>query len=435
MAEKAEKSKGVRKLSGLMEKRSFVFVFSLLIAMVAWILVSMNQTNEVEKVFPNVKVQINVEGSLPANNNLKIFGGEDYYTDVTVKGKSYLVNDASFTEHLSVIASLSAVNAAGTYSLPLTASIVGYSENDVSVVQMSKSSVSAYFDEESERAFDLTEEIIQGEGFSLPEGYKLENARLSADSVTLTGPALTIGRITAVKAVATLDKAVTDTQTLQAEIVPVGGADAGNLEYVTVKDEEPVFITVPVTYTSEFKPTVSFTNMPKDLREGGAKADLFRYTVRPEKVRVSVPANERELIEADELNVGTVDFSQINNTVNEIPVSVEESAYAFEDGVTGFTVSVDMSGMDKRWLEIPVSTEGVKLPENAELLTKTVQSVQIVGPAESVGGIDAGEAYAVPLLDGVELQSGVNTVPAKIVLRTLTDSWARGSYSVEIRVN
>ena len=93
-----------------------------------------------------------------------------------------------------------------------------------------------------------------------------------------------------------------------------------------------------------------------------------------------------------------------------------------------------MSSMHKRWLEVAVSTEGVKLPEGAALLTNSIQSVQVIGPAASVDPIDATEAYAVPQLDGVELKKGVNTVPAKVILRTLTDSWVRGEYTVQIRV-
>ena len=435
MAEKNEKGKAGKRFAELMENRTFVFVLSLLIALVAWILVSMSQTNEIEKTFTGVKVLVNVEGSLPANNNLKIFGDEEFFADVTVKGKSYLVNDSSFQDKLSVTAALSAVNAAGTYSLPLTATIEGYSVNDASVVRMSKTSVSVYFDEESERTFDLTEELVQGEQFVLPEGYNLENARLSADSVTLVGPALEMSKIASVKAVVKLDKEITGTESFQAEIVPVGNTENTSFRYVTVKDETPVYITVPVSFTSEYTPVVTFTGMPKDLREGGSAAESFSYTVSPDRVRVSVPTGDQELIDAQELTVGSIDFSQLNNTLNEIELSVADSQYAFADGVTSFRVTVDLSGMEKRWLEIPVSAENLKLPAGAVLVSSTVQSVQIVGPAASVGGIDSGEAYAVPQLDGVELKPGVNTVPVKVVLRTLTDSWVRGAYTVEIRVD
>lgn len=424
--ENTNKNKKIR----LSERRSFMFALSVVIAIIAWMLVSMNQTNEVEKDFPNVKVQLNVEGSLPANNNLSMFGSEEIYVDVSVRGKSYLVNDSGFADHLSVTASLNSVTAAGTYSLPISATINGYTENDVSITKLSKSSISVYFDEKTEKSFSLTEEIVEGENYKLPEGYQAENARLSAESVTLIGPALQMNRITAVKAVATIDKELTATENFKADIIPVAGAEGVNFEYVTVKDEEPIFITVPVTFSSEFKPVINFTNMPKIYRDTGVP-----YTISPESVKVAVPAEDEDLMKAEELTVGTIDFSQINNINNSIEVSVADSQYTFSEGVTKFTVNIDMSGMEKRWMEVPVSESEAKLPEGAKLVSTSVLSVQIVGPGESVLGIDSSEAYAVPVLDGVELKSGLNTVPAKIVLRTLTDSWVRGEYTVDIQVD
>ena len=93
-----------------------------------------------------------------------------------------------------------------------------------------------------------------------------------------------------------------------------------------------------------------------------------------------------------------------------------------------------MSAMAKRWMEIPVEAGDAKLPDGAEITTKTVQSVQIIGPEASVMNINSSSAYAVPVLDGIELHKGENTVPAKVILRSLTDSWVRGDYTVVITV-
>ena len=49
--------------------------------------------------------------------------------------------------------------------------------------------------------------------------------------------------------------------------------------------------------------------------------------------------------------------------------------------------------------------------------------------------VEDSEGYAVPVVDGVNWKPGVNTVPVKIVLRTLTNSWVKGEYTVDIRVD
>ena len=415
-------------LSHLFDNNWFVLAFSLVIAVILWCGVSMFQTSEVEKEFTNVKVQLNYEGSLPDNNNMRIFGESDIYVDVTVKGTSYLVNGDHFVESINAAVSFSSVTAPGTYSLPISVSV---SNPDVEIVKYSKSSVSLYIDEYAEKAFTLTDEIREGANYSLPEGYTRENPRLSLNSVTLQGPALEVNKISEVKAVVEVNKELTSTEVFPAELVYVGTSENTKFDNVTMKNAEPVHVTIPISYTAQYKPVVTFSNMPKDYRESG-----ISYTVYPASVSMTVAAGENNsAADSDEISIGTIDFSEINNERNYFRFDASELDYTFNDGTKQFTVTIDMSSMSKRWLEVDVSTEGVTLPSNAKLLSSTVESVQVVGPSGSVDWMENSDAYAVPQLDGVELKSGVNEVPAKIVLRTLTDSWVRGEYTVLIQVD
>lgn len=414
-------------LSRMFDNNWFVLCFSLLIAMILWCGVSMFQTTEVEKSFPNIKVHLNYEGSLPANNNLQIFGDEEYYIDVTVKGKSYLVNDDDFAEKISATVSFASVSSAGTYALPVSVTV---QDGAAEVVRYSKSTISVYVDELAEKEFSLTDEIVELSGYSLPEGYARENPRLSTDTVLVKGPALEISRVTAVKAVVELDKEMTSTETFTANVVIAGTSENTNLANVALADDSPVYVTIPVTFTAEYKTAVTFTNIPKAYRSEGVA-----YKITPETVSMTMVTGESQQPDGEALVIGTIDFSDLNNTVNTFTFSAEDTPYTFNDGVNSFTVTVDESQMHKRWLEISVATEDVKLPEGAEVITDTISSVQVIGPAQSVDAIGNSEAYAVPVLDGVELEKGVNTVPVKVILRTLTDSWVRGEYTVEIRVD
>lgn len=428
MAKSNENTAVKRKfLSRLFDNNWFVLCFSLLIAVVLWCGVSMFQTSETEKSFPNIKVQLNYEGSLPANNNLQIFGDDEYYIDVTVKGKSYVVNDSSFADKISASVSFTSVTSAGTYTLPVSVSVA---DGEAEVVNYSKSTISVYVDELQEKEFPVTDEIVELDSFSLPEGYDRENPRLSTDSVVLKGPALEISRVAAVKAVVELEGEMTTTETFTATIVFTGVSETTNLSNVTLADEEPVYVTIPITYTSDYTTAVNFTNIPKAYRDKG-----ISYKISPEVVSMTMVTGESQIPDEEALVVGSIDFSEINNTENTFTISAADSPYTFNNGVTEFTVSVDYSDLHKRWLEISVDTEGVKLPKGATLESDTIASVQLIGPAESVDDIGNTEAYAVPVLDGITLEKGINTVPVKVILRTLTDSWIRGEYTVEIRLD
>lgn len=414
--------------SSLMSDNKFVFVISLIIAVICWTLVSMSQTTEIEKTFKDVPVNINVDESIAKNNGLEIFGNQTFAVDVTVKGFSYVLNDPAFTnDNISVTASCSSVTAAGTYDLPLNGSVSGVS-GDVEVVKLSANTVKVSFDERVSKTFALTEEIKELDGYSLKAGFIRENPRLSVDSLTLSGPSKEIAKITALKAVVELNKELNVTTNLEAEIVVESANGTLDLANFTLEITDPVYITIPVSQVGTYETAVDFIGMPQAYRNDGVE-----YKVYPSQVDLSIQTGVGETIldESNKLLIGTIDFNKINNVVNRITIQNKDIA----SDVKQFTVTIDMSSMAKRWLEIPVDVSSVTLPEGVTVLSESVESVQIVGPSSSVMEIDQSAAYAVPVLDGIELTSGKHTVPAKIILRTLTDSWIHGtSYTVEIEV-
>lgn len=414
--------------SSLMSDNKFVFVISLVIAVICWTLVSMSQTTEIERTFKDVHVNINVDESIAKNNGLEMFGNQIFSVDVTVNGFSYVLNDPAFTnENINVTASCSSVTAAGTYDLPLSATVSGIS-GDAEVVKLSSSTIKVSFDERVSKTFALTEEIKELDGYSLKEGFIRENPRLSVDSLTLSGPAKEMGKITALKAAAELNKELTVTTNLEAEIIAESANGTVDLTNFTFEITDPVYITIPVSQVGTYETAVDFIGMPQAYRTDG-----IEYNVYPSQVDLSVQTGVGETVldESNKLLIGTIDFNKINNVVNRITVVNKDIA----SDVKHFTVTIDMSSMSKRWLEIPVDVSSVNLPEGVKVLSESVESVQIVGPASSVMEIDHTAAYAVPVLDGIELTSGKHTVPAKIILRTLTDSWIHGSsYTVEIEV-
>lgn len=413
--------------SSVMADNRLVFAFSLIIAIVFWCLVSMSQTTEIERVFQNVSVNIPMDGSVAKNSGLEIFGEQDYFVDVTVKGLSYVVNDSSFTnENINVTASCSSVTAAGTYDLSLNASIVGFS-GDVEVVDISLKTIRVSFDERVSKSFALTEQIKELDSYSLGSGLIRENPILSVEKIDISGPAKEIAKITSVKAYVELDKELTATERFEAEIIAESSSGVVDLSNCKIELTEPVYVTIPINKVGKYETAVDFIGMPQSYREEG-----IAYSVYPSEIDVSVMtgANDTQLNESNEILIGTIDFSQINNTKNRIVINNEN----LSSEVKNFTVTIDMSSMAKRWLEIPVDISSVAVPEGITVLSATVESVQIVGPSSSVMNIDKTAAYAVPVFDAAQYSSGKHSIPAKIVLRTLTDSWVYGTYTVEIEV-
>lgn len=423
---KENSSKKKITFSSLMANNKVVFVFSLVVAVVFWCVISLSQTTEIEKDFNNIKITI--DDSMPRNNNLEIFGDNEFFVDVTLKGFSYLMNEPNFaSEKIIVTASCSAVSTAGTFDLPLTCSVKGLSD-EIEVTDISSQTIKVTFDERQTKSFAITEQIEEKEGFSVAEGLVKENPRLSVSKINVSGPAREISKITAVKAYLELNEEIKSTVTAEAEIIFEASSGVLDSSYFTIENSEPVYITIPLTQVGTYKTAVDFIGIPQAYRGEG-----IDYSIYPSEIDVSVltGVGETHINDSNEILVGTIDFSQINNKVNEIVLTNENLTAESVD----FDVTIDMSHMEKRWLELPVDLSTVELPEGVEVISTSVLSVQIVGPAASVMNLDKTAGYAVPVFDGTEFESGTHTIPAKIVLRTLTDSWVYGEYTVEIKVD
>lgn len=421
----ANSSKKSISFSSLMSNNKIVFAFSLIVAVVFWCVISMSQTTEVEKEFRNIKVTI--DDGMPKNNDLEIFGDKEYFVDVKLKGFSYLMNDPSFaTEKIVVTASCSAVTTAGTYELPLSCTIRGLT-NEIEVTDISVNTIKATFDQRQTKTFAITEEIVEKEGFSVAEGLVRENPRLSVTTIDVSGPAREISKITAVKAYLELNEEIKSTVTAEAEIVFESSSGKLDSSAFVIENTEPVYITVPLTQVGTYNTAIDFIGIPQAFRSEG-----IDYTIYPEEIDISVltGVGETHLNDSNEILVGTIDFSKISNKVNEITVTNE---YLSSEAVD-FDVTIDMSHMAKRWIELPVDLSTVDVPEGIEVLSTSVLSVQVVGPSASVMNIDKTAGYAVPVFGNTEYEPGTHTIPAKIVLRTLTDSWVYGEYTVEIQV-
>jgi len=109
-------------LNRLFNNDRFVLIFSIITAIIVWTLVAINVSPETERVVPNVKVTIETKNSVPTQLGLKVFGETDFYVDVTVVGKKYLVSQSALSaEDIIVSAITEDVTTAGIHRLDLKA--------------------------------------------------------------------------------------------------------------------------------------------------------------------------------------------------------------------------------------------------------------------------------------------------------------------------
>ena len=420
------KAAGGKASRSVMDNNKFVFLLSLLIAVVCWGTVSIVNTQEVERKVTGVKVQLLQTDAVLDSYGLSVFDQTDYSIDVTLKGYSYLLRDIT-PDDLELTASCASVAAAGTYDLPVSSSLAGTVNSNVKITKLSANTIKVYFDKEVEKTFSITEDIVEKAGYAIAEGYERENPILSPETVTVSGASRDISRIANVKARVELNKTLNSTERLEAELILESDVGVLDITDFKIQPDGPVYITIPVNHTGTYDAVVEFTNMPASYKTNG-----FPYTVTPSTVDVtSTTAVDTAQMRSHEIAVGAVDFSDIApETVNRIPLRFDAGG-----GAEDYEVEIDATDYLGRELSVSVDTSNIALPSNVRMVSSEVTGVTVVGPEASVEALERTAVYAVPVTDGLgALAPGQHAVPAKIVFRTATDCWAYGKYTVDITV-
>ena len=411
----------------LMDNNKFVFVLSLLIAVICWGSVSIVNTKETERTITGVKVQLTQTDELLATYGLSVFDQTDFFVDVTLKGYSYLLTDLT-SENLEVTASCASVAAAGTYDLPVTAALESTVNSNVRVSKVSAGTIKVYFDKEVEKSFTLVEDVVEKPGYAVADGYERENPILSTETVTVSGASRDVNKIVTVKAQVELNKTLNSTERLEAALILESDTGVLDASLFTISPDGPVYITIPITHTGTYDAVVDFANAPLFYKSGS-----LAYTVSPATVDItSTTGVDAAQIQSHQISVGTIDFSEI------VPGKVNEFTLRFDagNGPSDYTVRIDMTDIASRTISVPVDVSNITLPSRVKISTAEVASVTVAGPEDVLEALDKTAVYAVPVTDGLTgFAAGNYAVQAKIVFRTVTNCWAYGKYTIQIDVS
>ncbi|MBQ8209322.1 MAG: hypothetical protein IJZ35_01915 [Clostridia bacterium] len=298
--EKKEARKGFS-FRKLMDNNKFVFLISLIIAFFIWVAVAMYKSPEESYTIYNVPITISTENSIVSQKGYTNFWQSDEKIDVTVTGPRYLVT-ALTADDLLVSANLNTVDSAGISELDLKVSLKENS-TEITISEMSKTTIEVYFDVESEKEFDIVIDSNQ-----IPEhiaqDYDFESAELTVSTVALKGPETEINKIVSVVANPKFPaELMYATQTLEVDLSLEGASAADTVsvnEYVNKVDEVDYFVKVNISRTAQLVPDVAFTgNKMNDV--------IVEYDVEQIGVKIDT---EYEPV-ADKLTLLTLDYQAI----------------------------------------------------------------------------------------------------------------------------
>ena len=219
-------------LKNLIYDNRFVLALSIIAAVIIWIVVAIQASPEDDRIIKDVPVKIEISNNV-SNLGLQMFGNTDFTVEVKVHGKRYEVAESVLTkDDISVVAKTNYVDSTGSQTLKLEVTAKDPSKANYEIVSLSQDSINVYFDYYKEGEYTLQPDVVYDGASYVTNGLIAETPVLSANTVKLSGPVTEMAKIKKVVARVTLNKKISATTTLDAEIIRELLPGEGNVEFV-----------------------------------------------------------------------------------------------------------------------------------------------------------------------------------------------------------
>lgn len=411
----------------LIYNNKLAMLFSLILAFGIWIWVAIEKSPVVEITVSAVPVKIDMENSVPAQLHLQTFGQAEFYVDVTVTGKRFVVS-ALTPEDLTVTAQTNYVDSAGTKSLQLKAT--ANDSRDYEIQRISQNYIDVYFDTYKEAEFAIEPRILAPDDKTVVDGCILGSVLFSKNTVVISGPSAEVNKVTGVIAETSVSAPLSATTTVQPEIkLQTDGQET--LSYVELNTgESTVTMTMPVLKKVVLPTSVTFKNAP-----GGYLNGDVPVTVSPSQIEAAVPIEK--VGELKSISVGTVDFAELDSGYNTFNFKASDiTEYTVVDSSVRFRVTVNMTGTVTAAFSVSAQNIAVTAQKDgfhSAVLTRGIENIRVIGTAEEIAALTNDMLYAEVDLSDAEITEGEQTVKARIVIKGSSKAWASGTYTVRIQ--
>ena len=414
--------KNKKKFSDLLHNDKLMLAFSFVAAIIIWLSVVINVSPEMTTTIQNVKVTI--DNTVPSQFGLEVFGDNEFYVDVTVKGKKYQISSLK-PEDIKILAQTNNVDSAGMRTL-LLKSDQTFGSDDYTVTAISHKSIDVYFDVPKTVQLVIEPDVVSAKDVNIVEdGFKTGEINLSETAVNVTGPSTEINRI--VKAVArlSLEKALSSNKSADVDVLLLDENGKSNFNYVTT-DIEKVVLTIPVLRVKEVNTTLLFKNAPDEY-----VLNPLKYTISPSKDYFNISVDEYE--KTTEFAVGTIDFKSISPSNYVFEFLRTDLPVSDESDTEKFVVKLDVTGLSQEYFVFSSNKIKVNNPENiAYKLSGLNKSVVVVGSEKALESITEDDISVEIDISDINISAGQSTsVPANVTVKS-SNCWVYGTYTVEV---
>ncbi len=331
----------------------FSRIFCFLLALGIWIYVVNITTQDFEKTFSLINIDVDGWQELQDATNMSIVNLEESKVSVTVKGLRSDISKLTENDFYAYI-DVSKLSESGKHRLEVAIDL----PDTVSLVSKYPETVTISIDENIECEFDIDIEVTE---YSMDNIYEMGTPTADISKVLVKGPSNVLGRVKSAKAFINLGTVMTSS-VIRTEILLVDKTgNAIDTTYLTM-DATSVTVTVPVTMEKNIKLVCGYI-------PGVDQSKYSSVTVNPATIKVK--GDPKVLNDLDAISVYALDGSENLVLSMDFPSLLLPTGVEILDAPSKIRIVAELKSQTQNTEEITVNTEPVTEPVTSEETTET----------------------------------------------------------------
>ena len=392
-------------------------VFSILIAVIAWLVVVIQLDPMQKKVIRDIPVTYDLTDTQADKLGLEVIKIEPANVSITVEGKRYQVSkltQADFKVEFSAVS----IQGAGSYTLELRASSKENS-SEFQVANISPSTVNVTFDKVSSKTITLT---AQAPNIKVEDDFILENPVPTPDKLEVKGPEQYIDRLDHGIIMTDASETLTQTTTKKGTLLlyDVDGNQLDNSWFTF--DRETFEVVIPVYKQATVPLTFKYKNVPANL-------DTSKLEYSMSVNQIDIAGSEDAVQNISEINLGYIDIRELDvGKTFQFNISVP-SGFKNISNVTQVTVTFTDTNWSSKLLDVTdIRQSNIPSGYTITVQNSSIQNVKIVGDQSVIGPLMPNDLVATVDYTSQPIKEGSQTVQVTIEVVSKENVWVVGSY-------
>lgn len=382
-------------------------IYSVILAILVWFVISMTFYPSVPKTIQNVKLNIDISGTAAAESGLSIISCDVDTVDVKIRGSRTQVGNMNSD---SLVAYFDADNITSTGKKTLTIKIKGSSGINYEVDSISPATATVVFDKYDTREFPIKPKTPN---VSFAEGKMRDDEEFvcEPDVITITGPSAQLDKIdknNGCFAVSSKREVLDASYTVPSDTIELYSEDGSKLDQSMMTFNKTSFlIKVPVLTQKTVDLTVSITNQPSNFNTDWL---LERMTLSNDSIMIASGSTQTDL--PDTLEIGSVKLSDVildYSATFDVGKVLDSAGLKNISSVGSVTVNFDSSGLVSREFIINQENINIRNKPSSDYVYEVASNslrITVIGPEDVVSKLTANDFNVVTDLLGSDISAG-----------------------------